>query len=82
MDNTLSLFDDVENEWQKEWKDMPEYSHKDLSPKFQIIVSFANYEDVKEFAKLMNMNVSPKTKTTWFPHRPHTKYTEGYGTTE
>lgn len=67
MENNLSLFDDLENEWQKEWKDMPEFITNNKKPFQQIIVSFKNYDDVKEFANRLGLNVTPKTDALWFP---------------
>ena len=69
MENNLSLFDDLENEWQKEWKDMPEFVTNNKKPYQQIIVSFKSYDDVKEFAKRLGLNVTPKTDALWFPLR-------------
>lgn len=65
MKNTL--FDDYENEWQKEWKDMPEFISENKKPYQQIIVSFRDFNDVKEFAKRLGLNVTPKTDALWFP---------------
>jgi hypothetical protein len=62
-----TLFDDFENEWQKEWKDMPEFVAENKKPSQQIIVSFNSYQDVKEFAKRLGISVTPKTNSTWFP---------------
>jgi len=76
------LFEDFENEWEKEWKDMPEFVQEDQKPMQQIVVSFASFEDVKQFAELLGMKVTRKTNSTWFPHRPHGKYNMGYGTKE
>jgi hypothetical protein len=67
MGNDLTLFDDFENEWQKEWKDMPEFVTNNKKPYQQIIVSFKNYDDVKEFAKRLGLSVTPKTDALWFP---------------
>lgn len=67
MSNNLSLFDDLENEWQKEWKDMPEFIAENKKPYQQIIVSFKNFDDVKEFAKRLGITVTPKTDALWFP---------------
>jgi len=64
-----SLFPEFENEWQKEWKDMPEFIAEDKSPSQQIIVSFRNFQDVKEFARRLDLKVTPDTISTWFPKR-------------
>ena len=68
--------------WEDEWDDMPEYISLNKKPVQQIKVSFATYEDVQAFAELLGMNVSEKTDSTWFPHRPHTKYKVGYRSEE
>ena len=54
-------------EWEEHWQDMPEYISKDLSAKYQIMVSFKAYEDMKEFSKLINQPLSKKTKSVWYP---------------
>lgn len=67
MNNNLGLFDDLENEWQKEWKDMPEFVADNKKPCQQIIVLFKSYDDVREFATKLGIHVTPKTNSTWFP---------------
>lgn len=69
MENKLSLFDDFENEWQKEWKDMPEFVSHNKKPYQKIIVSFKKFDDVKEFAKRLGLKVTPKTDALWFPKK-------------
>lgn len=61
-----TLFDDLENNWEKEWKDMPEFVQEDLSPFLTIKVHFRNVEDLKEFEKLVNQKIN-KYKLIWFP---------------
>jgi len=66
--DNFSLFPDFEDDCEKEWKDMPQYVSESKQPYQQIIVSFSNFDDVKEFAKRLGMKfVSPKTDCTWFP---------------
>tara|TARA_R110000824_G_scaffold41370_3_gene123168 strand:+ start:397 stop:648 length:252 start_codon:yes stop_codon:yes gene_type:complete len=64
-----NLFEElgVEENWREEWQDMPEFVQKDKEPLQKIIVSFASLEDVKEFGKLINQNLTYKTKSIWFP---------------
>jgi len=50
-----------------EWTDMPEFNQKDLSPQRQVIVSFKNEDDVKNFSKLLNQQITEKTKSLWYP---------------
>ena len=50
-----------------EWSGMPEFNNDDLSPKRQIILSFKTDKDVQLFAKLINQELTTKTKSVWFP---------------
>jgi hypothetical protein len=74
------LFDELpEKEWEKEWKDMPEFSLKDLTPKQSIVVHFATDEDRKIFAKLVGQNITYKTQSIWYPAASITTYMDkGY----
>ncbi len=65
------LFPDLENEWQKEWKDMPEFSQKDLTSFRKIIIHFRCDSDVSIFKKLISQNITPKQKSLWFPEMKH-----------
>ena len=61
-----------------EWTGMPDFEQEDLSAQRQIIVSFANNEDVKEFSKLMNQNITPNTRSIWFPKAVTESMTDKY----
>ena len=56
-----------ETETMEEWQGMPEYVTDDITPHRQIIVSFRNPEDVREFARLLNLRLTPKCHDTWYP---------------
>jgi hypothetical protein len=64
--------------WKSEWKDMPEYSHEDLMPEFQVTVSFICAADLAEFCKLVGQNIPPteqrQAKSIWFPEADITSY--------
>lgn len=60
------LFDD-EEEWKKHWLGMPEFDQEDNPPYKKIIMSFRNKEDYEEFAKLVDQNLTEKTKSIWYP---------------
>jgi hypothetical protein len=62
-----NLFPDLENEWQKEWKDMPEFNQQDLTSYRKLIIHFRNEEDIAIFSKLINQIITPKAKSIWFP---------------
>ena len=69
-----TLFDDFENSWQKEWKEMPEFNQKDLTSDRKIVIHFRNKDDVKKFAELINQKITPKQSSLWFPYMPKIKY--------
>lgn len=73
-DGTLGAFlgedavKDIEEKlWKKHWVGMPEFVQEDNPAYKKIIVSFRNKEDYEEFAKLIDQNLSEKTKSIWHP---------------
>jgi hypothetical protein len=69
------FFNDLEL-WKKEWKDMPEFIHKNLEPFRSILVHFEKPEDVTAFAKLVKQNITGQTKWIWFPYMPKRSQTD------
>lgn len=69
-----TLFDDFEDDIQKEWKDMPEFNQEDLTSHRKIVVHFRNDEDVKKFAELIGQKITPKQPSCWFPYMPPRRY--------
>lgn len=71
----MKLFSDEELiPWKAEWKDMPEFSHEDLAPKYQVIINFACAADVEEFGKLIGQSVksngtAKQMQSFWFPEQ-------------
>ena len=64
----FNLFnEEVKEDWEKEWKDMPEFLQEDREPWKQIKVSFENQEDMKKFAELLNQTITLKTRSVWYP---------------
>ena len=62
------LFIDEENEWEKEWKGMPEYIQKKQDSEFhKITIRFETKEDLDNFSKLIDQKITNKTKSIWFP---------------
>ena len=57
--------------WKNEWKDMPEFVQEKKEPYCKIIFRFENEEDLQEFAKLIGQKLTSKTKSSWYPHKPH-----------
>jgi hypothetical protein len=72
-----TLFEDFEtdemlnNEWEREWKDMPEFVQNKQVPYAQIIIRFDSESDLKEFSELINQKLTNKTKSIWFPFKSH-----------
>jgi ParB-like chromosome segregation protein Spo0J len=54
---------------QDEWGGMPEFNQDDKMPIRQIIISFENKEDINKFSKLLNQNITDKTKSLWYPKK-------------
>ncbi len=69
-----TLFDDLENDWQKEWKDMPEFFQEDLTSYRKIVIHFRNNEDVKKFAELIGQKITPKQPSLWYPEMLPRRY--------
>lgn len=70
---------DIEN-YQENWKDMPEFIQDDQTPFQSVIVHFKDKNDVERFAKLINQKITDKTKYLWFPiieidHKIDVRYT-------
>jgi len=57
--------------WQQEWKDMPEFVQEKKEAYAKIIFRFECEKDLKEFAKLIGQKLTAKTKSAWFPYKPH-----------
>ena len=53
--------------WKKHWVGMPEFIQENNPPYKRIIISFRNEDDYNEFAKLVDQNLSDKTKSIWYP---------------
>jgi len=69
MSDQIDMFPTFENEWEKEWHDMPEFLQQNTEPVQQIIVSFQTYHHVKMFAQMIDQNLTPNTKSVWFPKK-------------
>ena len=50
-----------------EWNGMPEFNNPDAMGVKQIIVHFETWDDVREFAELVEQTITEKTKYIWFP---------------
>ena len=64
----INLFNEsVAEDWEKEWKEMPEFNQEDVGSYRQLIISFRNKKDLDEFLKIINQRITNKTKSIWFP---------------
>lgn len=59
--------EEPEEEWEKNWKGMPDFD-QDNNPAFKkLIMTFATEDDYKNFCKLIDQPLTNKTKSAWFP---------------
>lgn len=58
-------------DWEKEWKDMPEFNQDRLTCYSEVLVRFSNENDMKDFAKLIGQTVN--RRTTYVPSIWHPK---------
>ena len=56
-----------ELDWEKEWRDMPEFIQEKQEPYAKLIVRFANDKDLQEFADMIGQNLNAKSKSIWHP---------------
>lgn len=57
--------------WKDEWKGMPEFVQDKKEAHAKIIFRFESEEDLQEFAKLIGQKLTNKTKSAWYPYKPH-----------
>jgi hypothetical protein len=59
---------DVQNaEWQKHWVGMPTFEQNDKKTYKTLYLHFRNKEDYEAFGKLVDQNLTEKTKSIWYP---------------
>ena len=78
----LQNFFDIENEevgddWQEHWEDMPEFVQKKQEPYAKIVFRFETEEDLNEFSKLIGQKLTSQTKSAWFPEKERGADTRG-----
>lgn len=64
------------------WGDMPEFNQEDKSAYKQLLVNFENEDDFKNFAELIQQNITTKTKSIWYPAHEEEKVNVEYSTEE
>lgn len=53
--------------FKKYWKGMPTFDQNDNPPWRQLYLNFRNKEDYEKFAKLVEQELTDKTKSIWYP---------------
>jgi hypothetical protein len=56
-----------DHNWEEHWVGMPSFKQEDNPPFKSIFLHFRNKEDYKAFAKLIEQNLTEKTKSIWYP---------------
>lgn len=59
----------------KEWEDMPHYEQEDGTPERSITVHFRDKETVQDFANLIDVPISDKARSIYFPHKERSDLT-------
>lgn len=57
----------IDKEWKKYWINMPEFVQDENPPYRRIILNFRSEDDYQNFAKLIEQNLTEKTKSVWYP---------------
>jgi hypothetical protein len=57
----------IEQDFEKEWLEMPEYIHEDKTAERSIIVNFKTQDDVKKFSELIGQKITDKTRFIYYP---------------
>lgn len=55
------------DDWKDHWVDMPDFEQEKNDPFKEITVRFKTKEDYEAYAKLVNQNLTEKTKSIWYP---------------
>jgi hypothetical protein len=53
--------------WRKEWNGMPEFDQRDLTSWKSVVVHFASRSDYEDFQRAIGQQLTPKTRSIWFP---------------
>lgn len=57
----------------KDWRqsNMPDFNMKKIEPYAKIIFRFDSQKDLSDFSELIGQKLTSKTKSSWFPFKPH-----------
>ena len=59
--------DNIVNDIDEEWVNMPEYEQEDEKPYRTLYVHFRKEEDVRDFFQILHQSFTNKTKSIWHP---------------
>ena len=62
-----SLYGEEVDDPKNEWKELPEFHQEDVQPKYTIKVHLHTLDDLKDFAKLVQQDITEKTKYIYYP---------------
>ena len=65
----LGLFNDLPDDWRREWVGMPEFVMGNTEPARKITISFETEQDVADFAEALRIKLTSKTDSVWYPER-------------
>lgn len=65
--------DTSDSEWRKHWVDMPEFVQEDNPAHRSIIIKFRSLEDMNDFGKRIDQELSDKTTAIWHPKLDRTR---------
>jgi len=71
-----TLFDDLEDKYQEEWKGMPEFNMSPEVPIFTLKLSFKTQKDIDDFSALINQKVTKNKENYWFPKLNRNAFSE------
>lgn len=57
----------LETDWEKQWIGMPDFRMENLMSWQSIVVHFANMGDRDKFSKLIDRNLTHRTRSIWYP---------------
>lgn len=73
----FDIFEDIpndDNESWSHWEEMPEFKHTFEEPYKTINIEFDNDQDVQRFSDIIDIDLTDKTKSLWYPKRDDDDY--------
>lgn len=62
-----SLFDDYDDKYENEWKNMPEFLWSPETPTYVLTINIKTKDDLMKFMDLIGQKFRPKTFAYWYP---------------